>query len=116
MQTKRNDDPGQDSWEHHNKNESKKMDRFNDDRDDERNNISSPKHTDESEDMRSDNDDFNDSGWDSDNKYNNREDSRMQSAGNFKEDDIDIPHGRYSDTDLNRYSSDHNRRNKEEME
>lgn len=117
MRTNRNDDPGQDSWEHHHKNESKKMDRFNDDRDDERNNISSPKHTDESQDMRSDNDDFNDSGWDIDNIHSNSEDSRnMQSDETFYKDETEASHGRYSDTDLNRYTNEYNRRNREEME
>lgn len=114
MLTNRNDDPGQDSWEHHHKNESKKMDRFSEDRDDDWNNITSPRRNTESQDMRSDNDDFNDSGWDED----NREDSRnIQSAGAFNNDEDNTPpHGRYSDTDLNRYSSDYNRRNKEKME
>ncbi|RWX01036.1 hypothetical protein [Flavobacterium cerinum] len=117
MRTNRNDDPGQDSWEHQHENESKKMDRFNKDRDDDWNTILSPGSNDESQDMRSDNDDFNDSGWDIDNKHSNSEDSRnMQSAGTFYKDETESSHGRYSDTDLNRYTTDYNRRNREEME
>lgn len=118
MKTNRKDDPGQDSWEHQHENESKKMERFGEDREDDWNNFISPGRNDQSQDMRSDNDDFNDSGWgDMDNRYNSREDSsNVQSAGTFKDDETRSSHGRYSDTDLNRYSSDYNRRNREEME
>lgn len=153
MQTDRNDNPGQGSWENRQENESRKMDRFGEDRDD---TINSPKRNNESQDMRSDNDDFNDSGWERDNKSDNRENSRNAQSKTFEDEETweeeqrmrsttsnkgtenndwnqNDPmqrspgrndheernvssEDRYSDTNLNRYNKELNRRNSNEDE